>query len=307
MVAFTVGRMCEESQESRYAQEPVQQTQAPIAQPEPHAARPAPVPVVAVVLAAGFGTRFDVRNPKQLVAVANKPVVCWSIEAFEYNPRITDIIVVTNPQVRGEVERLVDEAGYEKVRTIIDGGAERVDSTESALQMLADFGIPQDAKVLIHDSVRPFVERSSIDGCIDALDEFDAATVAIPSTDTIVVTEDLGDRKVVHAVPDRGNMFRAQTPQAFRFATIRHAYELASQDPDFHPTDDTRVVVDYLPDTRVAIVAGSESNMKITTHDDLDMIKRFAFEATRQRAADRVHGMTSAPSEVPDTSESGLD
>ena len=97
----------------------------------------------------------------------------------------------------------------------------------------------------------------------------------------------------------------APTPQAFRFATIRHAYELASQDPDFHPTDDTRVVVDYLPDTRVAIVAGSESNMKITTHDDLDMIKRFAFEATRQRAADRVHGMTSAP-EVPDTSESGL-
>ena len=108
--------MCEESQESRYAQEPVQQTQAPAAQPEPHATRPAPVPVVAVVLAAGFGTRFDVRNPKQLVAVANKPVVCWSIEAFEYNPRITDIIVVTNPQVRGEVERLVDEAGYEKVQ-----------------------------------------------------------------------------------------------------------------------------------------------------------------------------------------------
>lgn len=319
MVAFTVGRMCEESPESQHDRQPDRawQSQAYDADPqeavqsqpttepaespvEPadsagapaeSAAAPAQVPVVAVVLAAGFGTRFDARNPKQLVAVANKPVVCWSIEAFEYDPRITDIVVVVNPQVRDEVERLVDEGGYAKIRAIIEGGAERVDSTESALQMLADFGIPQDAKVLIHDSVRPFVERSSIDGCIDALDEFDAATVAMASTDTILVTEDLGDRKVVHTVPDRSDMFRAQTPQAFRFKTIRHAYELAAQDPDFHPTDDTRVVVDYLPDTRVAIVAGSESNMKITTQDDLEMVKRFAFEATRKRAIDRVQGM----------------
>ena len=103
--------------------------------------------------------------------------------------------------------------------------------------------------------MRPFVEQSSIDGCVTALDEFEAATVAFASTDTMLLTEDLGDRKVVRSVPDRANMFRAQTPQAFRFETIRRAYELASRDPDFHPTDDTRVVVDYLPDVPVAIVA----------------------------------------------------
>ena len=85
-------------------------------------------PVVAVVLAAGFGTRFDPDNPKQLVSVDDKPIVCWSIEAFEQNPHVTDTIVVVNPQVRDEVERLVDEAGYPKVRMIIDGGAERADS-----------------------------------------------------------------------------------------------------------------------------------------------------------------------------------
>ena len=71
------------------------------------------VPVVAVVLAAGFGTRFDPNNPKQLVSVGGKPIVCWSIEAFETNPRITDIVVVVNPQVRDAVERLIDEAGYQ--------------------------------------------------------------------------------------------------------------------------------------------------------------------------------------------------
>ena len=207
------------------------------------------MPVVAVVLAAGFGTRFDENNPKQLVSVGGKPIVCWSIEAFENNDRISDIIVVVNERVEETVNELIDEAGYAKVRAIVPGGAERVDSTLSALDLLKQAGIPSGAKILIHDGVRPFVEERSIDGCIDSLDQFNAATVAYASTDTILLTEDLGDRKVVKSVPERPNTFRAQTPQAFRFGTIVKAYELAAADPDFHPTDDTRVVVDYLPDT----------------------------------------------------------
>lgn len=320
------------------------------------------VPVVAVVLAAGFGTRFDPNNPKQLVSVAGKPIVCWSIEAFERNPRVTDIIVVVNATVRAHVEQLADEHGYPKVRAIVDGGAERADSTLAALAMLGAAGIPADAKLLIHDAVRPFVEQSSIDGCIDALDEFDAATVAIASTDTILLTRDVdaadiagaaravktadidaadtadvttatvdtanaeptgsavdaadaadtadaettgsvakttGVRKVIRAVPERPDSFRAQTPQAFRFDTIRRAYELAAADPDFHPTDDTRVVVDYLPDTPVAIVPGSETNLKITTQADLPTAERIA-EArngsgvtpmTKEEARARMHAV----------------
>lgn len=236
----------------------------------------APAPVVAVVLAAGFGTRFDPDNPKQLVSVAGRPIVCWSIEAFERNPRVSDMIVVVNPKVRGEVERLIDEAGYPKVRMVIDGGAQRVDSTACALSALAAAGIPPTAKVLIHDAVRPFVAQSSIDGCIDALDEYTAATVATASTDTMLLTEERDGRRVIVAVPERSGMFRAQTPQAFRFAVIARAYGLAASDPDFHPTDDTRVVVDYLPDEPVAIVAGTETNLKITTQADLPVAERIA-------------------------------
>lgn len=248
--------------------------------------RASDVPVVAVVLAAGFGTRFDPNNPKQLVSVGGKPIVCWSIEAFESNPRVTDIIVVVNPTVRAAVEELVDEAGYPKVRMIIDGGRERVDSTEAALGALADAGIPKDAKVLIHDAVRPFVEQRSIDGCIDALDELDAATVAYASTDTVLLTEFRDGRKVVRQVPDRPHTFRAQTPQAFRFDTIRRAYELASVDPGFHPTDDTRVVVDYLPEVAVAVVEGGETNLKITTLADIPTAERIADERLGRRGAD---------------------
>ena len=130
--------------------------ETPTVQPVPaQGAKPAQtVPVVAVVLAAGFGTRFDPDNPKQLVSVGGKPIVCWSIDAFEHCDRVSDIVVVVNPKVRGEVETLVGEMGYTKVRVIIDGGDERVDSTAAALDMLATAGIPDDAKILIHDAVR---------------------------------------------------------------------------------------------------------------------------------------------------------
>ncbi|PKU89465.1 2-C-methyl-D-erythritol 4-phosphate cytidylyltransferase [Bifidobacterium pseudolongum subsp. globosum] len=233
-------------------------------------------PVVAVVLAAGSGLRFDPANPKQLVSLAGTPIVGWSIAAFERNPRVTDILVVANAQVRPAIERLITTAGYTKVQAVIDGGAERSDSTEAALRMLADHGVPADAKVLIHDSVRPFVSQAQIDGCIDALDEFKAATVACPSTDTILLTQDMGDRETVVQVPERRHSFRAQTPQAFRFETIRTAYDLAADDPDFRPTDDTRVVVDYLPNEPVAIVGGSPLNMKVTTQDDMPFAQLIA-------------------------------
>ena len=264
--------------------------------PETAAARPAQTaPVGAVVLAAGFGTRFDPDNPKQLVSVGGKPIVCWSIEAFEHCGRVSDIVVVVNPKVRSAVESLIDDMGYTKVRVIIDGGAERVDSTAAALDTLAAAGIPDDAKILIHDAVRPFVEQSSIEGSIDALDQFTAATVAYASTDTVLLTEDLGDVKVVKSVPDRPNTFRAQTPQSFRFATIRRAYELAASDPDFHPTDDTRVVVDYLPDEPVAIVSGSETNLKITTLEDVPTAEHIAEEIQgrdpKEEARARMHAL----------------
>ena len=188
-----------------------------------------------------------------------------------------------------------DEARYEKVRMVIDGGAERCDSTMAALNVLKQAGIPQQAKILIHDAVRPFVSQESIDDSIDTLDEFSAATVAFASTDTILLTHDAGDRKVIGSVPDRADTFRAQTPQSFRFGTIYHAYELAADDPDFHPTDDTRVVVDYLPDESVAIVAGSDTNLKVTTMADLPIAERIAANAThrltKEEARARMHAI----------------
>lgn len=235
-------------------------------------------PVVAIVLAAGNGLRFDPENPKQLVALEGLPIVGWSIEAFEKNPNVTDIVVVVNDKVREPIEALVDERGYDKVKAIIDGGAERVDSTEAALAALLHHGVPGNAKLLIHDSVRPFVTQQMIDGCVAMLDEFTAATVACESTDTMLISKDLGDRRVIASVPDRRHSFHVQTPQAFRFRTLRDAYDLAAHDLGFQPTDDTRVVVEYLPEEPVAIVGGSPLNMKVTTQADMPFARMVAKE-----------------------------
>lgn len=100
-------------------------------------------PVVAVILAAGLGVRFDESNPKQLVQVGGKPIITWSIDAFQSNARVTDILVVVNDRVREAVEAIVSDDTYDKVRTVIQGGIEREDSTEAALQTLADAEIPR--------------------------------------------------------------------------------------------------------------------------------------------------------------------
>lgn len=246
-------------------------------------------PVVAVILAAGFGMRFDPEHPKQLAQIGGRPVIAWSLEAFEDNPDVTDIVVVVNPKVYEAVDRVADDMGSTKLRALVPGGKERTDSTRAALRFLADNGIPADAKILIHDGVRPFVSPKIINECIAALDQADAATVAIPSTDTILLAtpREEGGAPVVRVVPDRPATFRAQTPQCFRFDAIRRAYEKAAEDEDFHPTDDTRVIVDYLPESPVVIVDGSTDNIKITTPDDIAAAEAIAPRAARARRAAR--------------------
>ncbi|OZG52504.1 2-C-methyl-D-erythritol 4-phosphate cytidylyltransferase [Pseudoscardovia radai] len=265
-------------------------------------------PVIAIILAAGFGTRFDPAKPKQLVSVADRPVIEWTIEAFEDCPEVTDILVVVNAAVSDAVEKVIDDMGSRKVRGIVPGGETRADSTRAALEFLREYNIPDDAKVLIHDGVRPFVSPKTILDCVAALDSVNAATVAVPSTDTILIAAPVGAdgaeaddassdgassdgagrfdtsaAPIVRIVPDRATTYRAQTPQCFRFSTISEAYRRAAGDENFHPTDDTRVVVDYLPDEPVAVVEGSDDNIKITTRPDLEVAELIAPRARRVR------------------------
>ncbi|MEU8379972.1 bifunctional cytidylyltransferase/SDR family oxidoreductase [Streptosporangium sp. NPDC048865] len=234
---------------------------------------------VGVVLAGGVGRRVGHDTPKQLLEIAGRTILEHTLALFEGAPEIDEIMVLMAPGFTGEVERIVERNGFTKVVAILEGGASRPETTWRALRAL---GTREDCLVLLHDAVRPLAEPRIITDCVEALRTFSAVEVAIPSSDTIVVTSPGPHGEIVSDVPDRAALRRVQTPQCFRLPVIREAYERAFADPGFGDrpaTDDCGVVLRYLPDVPIHVVPGSERNMKVTHPVDLfvaDQLLRLA-------------------------------
>jgi ribitol-5-phosphate 2-dehydrogenase (NADP+) / D-ribitol-5-phosphate cytidylyltransferase len=239
---------------------------------------------VAVVLAGGSGSRFGSARPKQLGVLSGRNLIEHCVLAFESAPGVDSVLVVAAPGTEEEVSRTV--ASYRKVAGVIPGGRTRTDSTRRAISWLmsadggsganggasgadgpAEVAGPAD-RVLFHDAARPLVDQRTIADCLSALDKWDAVGVVVPSADTIVEVDD----GVIRRVLPRDTLARCQTPQGFRLSVISRAYELADADPAFGTvpaTDDCGVVLRYLPEVPVAVVTGSQRNLKITYAADL--------------------------------------
>ena len=227
---------------------------------------------VAVVLGGGVGQRLGAGMPKQLLTLGGKTLVERCVAAFDQAPGIDEVLVVMARGYTEQVKAMLAGTGYRKVTAVIEGGVTRPESTRAALAAIAaghqgaTAGGPlADCGVLLHDAARPLVDQRIIADCVAALRDHDAAGVAVPASDTMVVTQN----GVMHSVPPRETLFRCQTPQCFRLSVITQAHELAAADPAFAPTDDCGVVLRYLPAIDVHIVPGSERNIKITYPQDL--------------------------------------
>jgi len=211
---------------------------------------------IAVILAGGAGKRFGGDRPKQLLPLADgRSVLSHALDAFAACSCIDEVIVVMHADYMDEVH-----AAFPQVR-FVPGGRERWESSWNAIRFIGD----ADCNILLHDAARPFVSRQIIEDVCRALEDHEAVTVAVPATDTIYEVND----GLLNRIPDRRTMMRAQTPQAFRLNVIRHAYEIAIQDPTLQATDDCGIVHRYLPDTPVFIVPGEEANRKITFKEDI--------------------------------------
>jgi 2-C-methyl-D-erythritol 4-phosphate cytidylyltransferase len=220
---------------------------------------------VAVVLAAGSGVRFGAALPKQLLPLAGRALLEHSVAAFDQAPDVDATLVVMAPGHAAHARELLALGGYRKVTGIIEGGKTRPESTRRAIAALG----PAEGNVLFHDAARPLLDQATIAGCVRALDTYQAVGVAVPTSDTIVVVED----GLMTGMPHRDTLRRCQTPQGFRLSVIRKAHELAVADPAFADlaTDDCGVVMRYLPDVPVAVVPGTERNIKITYPVDLSI------------------------------------
>ncbi|MFD3544898.1 SDR family NAD(P)-dependent oxidoreductase [Streptomyces sp. NPDC058655] len=226
---------------------------------------------VAVVLAGGTGQRIGLEIPKQLLKIAGKPILEHTLHIFETAPDVDDVILLMTPAYVEDAQRIVDRAGLGKVTRVLAGGSTRSETTRIAIRAAAEGLAPgEDVNLLFHDAVRPLLSQRVVKECVEALENYRAVDVAIPSSDTVIVTRTHGgDGEFITEVPDRSRLRRGQTPQGFRLSTIRAAYDRAEADPSFQATDDCSVVVKYLPDVPVHVVQGDEYNMKVTQPVDV--------------------------------------
>ena len=239
------------------------------------AATPARIRTVAVVLAGGTGSRVGLDLPKQLLKVAGRTVIEHTVEALNECAEIDEIVIMMAADYVDEAsELLLGRPHLPKVTRVLSGGSDRNESTRAALAALGD----DECKVLFHDAVRPLLPPAVVRDCVEALDIYEAVDVAIASADTIIRVDD--DDHIAE-IPDRSHLRRGQTPQGFRLSTIRRAYELAAADPDFRATDDCGVVLRYLPEVPIHVVAGDDQNMKVTYPIDLFLLDKLFQLASR--------------------------
>lgn len=222
---------------------------------------------IAVILAGGSGSRLGNDTPKQFLKVAGKQVIEHTIDVFENCAQIDEICIVSKPDYIADVKDLVVKNRYKKVKKILNGGKERYDSSIAAINAYLD----DDANMLFHDAVRPLVNERIINDCIEALKRYNAVDVAAKTTDTIISVD---ANECIDFIPNRMNLRNGQTPQCFKRGIIKRAYEKALADPHFETTDDCGTVRRYLPDEPIFVVAGENSNMKLTYVEDLFLLDK---------------------------------
>lgn len=221
---------------------------------------------VAIVLAAGKGSRMKSDTPKQFLMLRGKPVLYYALKAFE-DSFVDEIILVTG---EGQQEycrkNVVEKYGLTKVSSIIAGGKERYDSVYCGLQAAS-----QADYVYIHDGARPFVDANILDEAKRCVEQYSACAAGMPVKDTIKIVD---NSQFVEHTPERKYLWMIQTPQAFSYVLIKEAYDrLKLEGCEVSITDDA-MVVEYMMRRPVKLFPGSYENIKITTPEDLPLAER---------------------------------
>ena len=230
--------------------------------------------VYVILPAAGLGTRMAGPQPKQFLALDGVPILIHCLRAFASVKRVTAICVaVRKPEIE-RVQSQIAEFGFGDSVRVVEGGDRR---QESVAHALASLNAEPDDIVLVHDAVRPLIDAATIDRTIDAVEKFGAAIVGLPAVDTIKQVERTAHGALVTATIPREFVVLAQTPQGFRYGLLKQAFDEANAD-GFLGTDEASLV--ERAGHPVAVVPGSQVNLKITQPGDLALAEFYL----RQRA-----------------------
>jgi len=230
--------------------------------------------VGAIIAAAGFGRRMKADRPKQLLALNGIPIIIHTIRKFDISP-VIDYIIVTAPRESViEVSELVKSAEFQKPVIVVQGGERRQDSVASGLNHLQ----PGTDIVAVHDGVRPFVSTDDIENAVRQAERTGAAVLAVPIVDTVKQVE----KDIIDSTLTREHLVLAQTPQVFRTEILKQAFDRATKD-EYYGTDESSLVERL--GHPVAIVRGSERNIKITRPSDLSLARAFLEEERAEAKA----------------------
>ena len=230
---------------------------------------------VSVILpAAGLGTRMKAAaevagtSRKQFMLLDGSPILVHTIRKFLACPLVGEVVVAVRSDDLDVVAEMLDGESFPKPVRLVQGGETRQHSVENALASLdGDVDI-----VAVHDAVRPFISSSTLVEVIEKAAATGAAIVGIVPVDTVKQVQ----RHVVRGTLNRDRLVLAQTPQVFRAALLRQAFQKARED-NFVGTDESSLV-EHLEQVEVTVVAGSDRNIKITRPGDLELARLFLSE-----------------------------
>lgn len=212
--------------------------------------------VSCIIVAAGSGVRLGAKSPKAFVKINGKPMLEYSLKAYQDCTGVTEIVLVKPPSYQFNGLKYFER--YSKLATIVSGGKERLDSVRAGLNAVS----PKADIILLHDAARPLIKPEQIASVVSAVKKHGAAILASPVTDTVKKA----DKDWIKATVDRSGLWKAQTPQGFNKDILARSHFTQRSKP---VTDDSQLV--EMIRGKVFIVPGDDSNIKITTPIDLEI------------------------------------
>ena len=212
-----------------------------------------------LIPAAGSGRRMGSDRNKLLLSLLEKPILAWTLLAAQAASTISEINIICQPHDQQKIELILEELKLTKTVNFIAGGSTRQQSVYNGLQALPI----TTEKVLVHDGARCLITPELFDRCADCIRHTQGLIAAVPVKDTIKVVDEKG---IIQSTPQRSQLWAAQTPQAFDFKLLKECHKKAIE-LGWEVTDDAALFEKCgLP---VQVVAGEETNLKVTTPQDL--------------------------------------
>lgn len=220
---------------------------------------------IALLLAGGSGSRTLQDIPKQFISVCEKPVIIYTLEAFERHPDIDGIIVSCLDGWQDILWSYAREAKITKLKWIVEGGTNGQASARHALEALTDVCEKEDM-IIIHDAVRPNISQEIISDALAVCKKYGSAVAAIPCAETVIETK---DKKQGNVNVDRNSIMRIQTPHVFPYGKLVWAHEEAAKRKITNAITASTLLIDLGENIHFSV--GSEKNLKITTAEDLEI------------------------------------